>query len=495
MTYGDSKILAPFVPGRISIGKYTLEVLPLHAKPHQTLTNTIYNNIVHRKLGHPLKNILWHTCKHIKNLPDIEISNEVSIYPCYAMDKLPNRSFLPNQWCTTHAFELIHSDLKSFPIESYHCHKYIISFVDGFTSMAWTMPLCTNNAALVLTRHFLKMVSTQFNAKVQDWMSNGGGEYKSRAFDDLLKEEGIHIFQSIPHTQQNSRAEQFMHTVMYKSEAMWHDAYIPDSWWRFTFTHATYVYNCTPLQCHNWHTPYEMLHKQQTDIAHLWVFECAAYVHIPEDVRTNKMTPKSKLMVYLGVAPENTSNFLFMWSPNNILFTSAHTLFDELCYPHCISSYMHPIAQPVPLSTGEHMPIRPMPSIYDDHLPNWSTTQAPLSPPIPPPCMPSPCPGIPLPLTPCKLRPGAPSEIPPALMHPTCTHHVPKWPNNGYRDKYPVEQVEEIEYTKCWCDIIQEPDPSRQIPGEPASQMPGDFPNTSASPAPTVTIGNFSQWT
>ena len=58
MTYGDSKILAPFVPGRISIGKYTLEVLPLHAKPHQTLTNTIYNNIVHRKLGHPLKNIL-----------------------------------------------------------------------------------------------------------------------------------------------------------------------------------------------------------------------------------------------------------------------------------------------------------------------------------------------------------------------------------------------------------------------------------------------------
>ena len=65
---------------------------------------------------------------------------------------------------------------------------------------------------------------------------------------------------------------------------------------------------------------------------------------------------------------------------------------------------------------------------------------------------------------------------------------MPKWPNNGYRDKYPVKQVEEIEYTKCWCDIIQEPDPSRQIPGEPASQMPGDFPNTSASPAPTPTF-------
>ena len=55
-----------------------------------------------------------------------------------------------------------------------------------------------------------------------------------------------------------------------------------------------------------------MLHKQQPDIAHLQVFGCAAYVYIQEDVRTNKMAPKSELMVYTGVAPENTSNFLFM---------------------------------------------------------------------------------------------------------------------------------------------------------------------------------------
>ena len=86
------------------------------------------------------------------------------------------------------------------PIESYHCHKYIITFVEDFTSIAWTIPLHSKDAALVLTRHFLKMVSTQFNAKVQEWMSDAGGEYKSRAFDDLLKGEGICIFQSAPHT-------------------------------------------------------------------------------------------------------------------------------------------------------------------------------------------------------------------------------------------------------------------------------------------------------
>ena len=60
---------------------------------------------------------------------------------------------------------------------------------------------------------------------------------------------------------------------------------------------------------------------------------------------------------------------------------------------------------------------------------------------------------------------------------------MPKWPDNAYGDKHPVEQVKEIEHTKCWCDIVREPGPSRQIPDEPASQMPGDFPNTSALPA------------
>ena len=88
-------------------------------------------------------------------------------------------------------------------------------------------------------------------------------------------------------------------------------------------------------------------------------------------------------------------------------------------------------------------------------------------------------------LTPHKLRPGAPPAIPPAPVHPTCTYQVPKGPDNAYGDKHPVEQVKEIKHTKCWHDIVWEPGPSRQIPNEPASQMPGNFSNTSAPPAPT----------
>ena len=68
---------------------------------------------------------------------------------------------------------------------------------------------------------------------------------------------------------------------------------------------------------------------------------------------------------------------------------------------------------------------------------------------------------------------------------------MPKQLDNAYGDKHSVDQVKDIKHIKHWHDIVQEPDPSRQIPDEPASQMPGDFPDTSALPAPIPASTKF----
>lgn len=61
------------------------------------------------------------------------------------------------------------------------------------------------------------------------------------------------------------------------------------------------------------------------------------------------MAPKSELMVYLGVAPGHESNFIFMHSPNNVIFTSVHALFNKVQFPKCKTSCKQPAAQdPVP---------------------------------------------------------------------------------------------------------------------------------------------------
>src|SRR6266853_2123586 len=98
--------------------------------------------------------------------------------------------------------------------------------------------------------------------------------------------------------------------------------------------HATHVYNRTPMRCLKWDTPYTLLNGKAPDIFHLKVFGCSAYVHIPKETCANRLTPKSKLMAYLGHT-EGIKVFKFMCLSNNILYYSTTTLFDETLFLKC----------------------------------------------------------------------------------------------------------------------------------------------------------------
>ena len=179
------------------------------------------------------------------------------------------------------------------------------------------------------------------------WMSDAGGEYKSDLFDRALLEKGINIYQSTPRTpMQNGRAERLGRTLMDKAESMWHQACIPDSWWEFVFAHATHLYNRTPVAHLKWRTPHEMLKGEMPNIDHLRVFGCGAFVYLPASARANKMAPKSELMTYIGVAPGNERNFLFMRSTNAV-FTAAHAVFDERHFPRCPKNRREPLENPL----------------------------------------------------------------------------------------------------------------------------------------------------
>jgi hypothetical protein len=97
-------------------------------------------------------------------------------------------------------FELIHSDLKLFLIESYHWYKYVIVFYDDYSLHAWISCLRQKSSAISATKQFLTMVTTYYESKVMQWMSNAGEEYKSDVFDNMLCNEGIKVLTSTLHT-------------------------------------------------------------------------------------------------------------------------------------------------------------------------------------------------------------------------------------------------------------------------------------------------------
>ena len=351
---GNDEVFLSFYPRAANSMIYVLQSL-LGTEEDYSLS-TVYSvdfETMHRRLAHPSGEVLRKAGKYVKDFPDIKIPSE-HFCPGCAQGKMTQKPFPSSKTRATEPFELIHSDLKMQPVESYRKYRYTITFLDDFTSHAWTINLWTKDAALPATRHFLAMVETQYKASVRAWMSDAGGEYTSTAFLTMMKEKGITVLQSVPHAhQQNGRAERLNRTLSDKAESLRLQACLPPSWWEFALDHATHVYNRTPMKRLEWRTPSEWLTGIRPSIDHLWVLSCAAYVFIPAEVCANKLSPKSELMTYLGTALGG-KGWIFMRAPNNIVFTAAQAIFDESMFPKCPVSKVRPstrLQSPVPPPT------------------------------------------------------------------------------------------------------------------------------------------------
>ena len=149
---------------------YVIRALAVcNADLHSTIQSiyAIDYETMHKRLAHPSKDVLQKARKHLKDFPQIEIPSEDHVCPGCAQGKMTNRPFPATTQRASRPFELIHSDLKSFPIELYHRFKYVIVFFDDYSSNAWTVNLCTKDAALTATSQFLAYVELQYDSKVQ----------------------------------------------------------------------------------------------------------------------------------------------------------------------------------------------------------------------------------------------------------------------------------------------------------------------------------------
>jgi hypothetical protein len=69
-------------------------------------------------------------------------------------------------------------------------------------------------------------------------------------------------------------------------------------------------------------------------VDHLRVFGSGAYVYLPENVRKNKLAPKSELMAFIGYQ-NGIKGFKFMRLHNNSIFLGGKAQFDEKMFPLC----------------------------------------------------------------------------------------------------------------------------------------------------------------
>jgi hypothetical protein len=340
----DGKTFMVFEPRGPRDTIYGVNLEPLSgevAKALKTIHNVDYD-IMHKRFAHPSDDVLRHARSKTMEFPDVVFHPDGICRGC-AMGKMPNRHFTTNDKRANKPFELIHSDLKSYPIKSFHSYKYVVTFFDDHSSHAWIKLLKTKDQTIHASKHFIEMVKTKYNAKISRWKCNQGGEYMLHAYKKMLLDAGIELTPLPPYYPQiNGRAERFMRTFSEKEAAMRHDADLPDSWWEFTVEHGVYVYNRTPLKLQKWLTPFEIIEGAKPDITHLRTLGCEAYVFRPEDTRKNKLAPRSETCTYVGWG---TSGHRFITKTGKFI-QSAHAYFDELKFPRAKNKPMTQKSQP-----------------------------------------------------------------------------------------------------------------------------------------------------
>jgi len=293
-------------------------------------------SIWHQRMGHPGDDILWKLPEIVKEAPKI-ITIPMAKKPCEACakGKMPSCSFPSSVSRAMKPFQIVHSDLKDMIKRSFNGYYYVLTILDDFTSHAWSFNLKKKSDTIIHAWQFVVYAKNQHNASVGTWHFDGGTEFLNDTFKTMLHNNGILSETSMPYMhQQNGHPECLNCTIMDKAQSMHSRACLTDIMWEFSWDHAIHVYNHTSI-CHlKWQTPYEALRSDKLDVSHLCVFGCGAYVFLPEDVRANKLSPKSKTMVYLG-QPASYKGFFFYHITNGWIFIGATAVFDETYFSRC----------------------------------------------------------------------------------------------------------------------------------------------------------------
>ena len=105
---------------------------------------------------------------------------------------------------------------------------------------------------------------------------------------------------SVPRTpKQNEFAERINRTIQETARSMLHAAKLANDFWREAVATAVILRNRSPTKAVKDMTPYESFYGRKPDVAHLKVFGCDAYMHIPKEL-TKKFDSRSRKCIFVG---------------------------------------------------------------------------------------------------------------------------------------------------------------------------------------------------
>lgn len=143
-------------------------------------------------------------------------------------------------------------------------------------------------------RTFKLQIENLLSSKIKNFRSDGGGEFMSSHFRELLSDSGILYDISCQFTpEQNGCAKRKHRHIVETGLTFLFNASMPFKYWPDAFLTATYLINRMPVKHLNFISPWERLFYCEPNYFALRVFGCACYPWL-RPYSHNKLQPRTK---------------------------------------------------------------------------------------------------------------------------------------------------------------------------------------------------------
>ena len=311
--------------------------------------------IWHHRLGHPSSIALKKLASLIPSLKSV--SPDVLYCSICPLAKQKRLAYVSNNNIEKNPFDLVHLDVWGpFSVESVEGYRYFFTLVDDCTRVTWVYMLKNKSQVSVVFPSFLKLVSTQYNAKIKAIRSDNAPEL---AFPDLIKEHGmIHQFSCAYTPQQNSVVERKHQHLLNVARSLLFQSNVPLPYWSDCVLTAAHLINRLPSPLLGKKSPYELLLNKQLDYTLLKSFGCLCYASTNNHER-NKFSPRSRACVFLGY-PSSFKGYKVLDLESHSILISRNVVFHEAKFPFKTSELLSKSVDMFPQS------VLPMPA--PDHL-------------------------------------------------------------------------------------------------------------------------------
>ena len=296
--------------------------------------STIEQHLWHQRLGHPSdRQLRLLSNGAATGFPTMHVEGETKCTTCATSKSI--RKAIPKE--TSNKVytkgERFHSDLFG-PVKSDASQRFYVTYTDEATRYRFISGLCRKSDTAGHLKSFLAHLKNQYGITPKRIRSDNGGEYTSKEYQQILRDQGIIHETTAPHTpQENGISERLNDEVMKIARALLQLSGLPEEFWIYAAYHAVYLINRKPCKANKDKTPYEVWQQSKPDISTLRTFGC--YCEVLNQGHHSKIAPKTFPAIYLGHDP-NTKGHYRLWNPRtkNLIISRNVHFFEGLTIKH-----------------------------------------------------------------------------------------------------------------------------------------------------------------